>query len=271
MELEKANTGIHKVLWSLENNVLFLQQPKTGTTSLRAYFKDRSPVGRNYNHKWCHYGLRELARGIEDDDYNMFIERMGKPPLEFNLYAFYRDPIGRYISAACYAREQYKFSFEGVPNADPKMWSDAQNNFRYLLSDESFDVLNMSNDDFLRALLKVYSFDDMPITPEIWHEKRAGLEGARGPNFAMWEFFSPQYLWYVDDRVNLLPFHDYKNSFNYMCDLLELPRTKHIENRNRSLRRLKNEGISEETREQLKLFYKQDYEYFASKGISFDK
>ena len=53
-----------------------------------AYFKDRSPVGRNYNHKWCHYGLRELARGIEDDDYNMFIERMGKPPLEFNLYAF---------------------------------------------------------------------------------------------------------------------------------------------------------------------------------------
>lgn len=259
------------MLWSSNNNVLFLQQPKTGSTSLRAYFKDRSPIGRSYNHKWCHYGLRELDKGIDDEDYDEYKRRMGKSPSEFDIYTFYRDPIDRYISASCYAREQYKFSFDRVPQADPNMWGHAQNNFRYLLDDESFDVLNMSNDDFLRALLKVYSFEDMPITPEVWHEKRADLEGARGPNFAMWEFFSPQYLWYIDDRVNLLSFHDYKNSFNTMCDLLEIPRARHIENRNRSLRRLKDEGISEETRAQLKLFYKQDYDYFESKGISFDK
>lgn len=267
---EKATIGIRKMLWSLNNNVLFLQQPKTGTTTLRGYFKERSPVGRKYNHKWCHYGLRELARGIEDEDYDIFVEHMGKPPLEFNLYAFYRDPIDRYISAACYARDQYRLSHARVPNSDPEMWARAQNNFRYLLKDESFDVLNMSNDDFLRALLRVYSFEDMPITPRVWFEKREGLAGAKGKNFAMWEFFAPQYLWYIDDRVNILPFHDYKNSFNLMCDLLELPRTKHIENRNKSVKSLKAEGISEDTREQLKLFYRQDYDYFASKGINFD-
>lgn len=252
------------MLWSLKNNVLFMQQPKTGTTSLRGYFRD---TGRDYNHNWCHYGLQELERGIPAEDAE-FAKRMGQPPLEFDLYAFYRDPIERYISAAGYARQQYIFSYQGIPNSDPDMWKAAQNNFRYLLKDESFDVLNMTNDDFLRALLTIYPVDDMPITPVQWRDKRSDMAGAGGPNFAMWEFFAPQYHWYIDDRVNILPFADYENSFNRMCDLLDIPRTRHIENRNKTPKKLKAENVSEETREKLKLFYKQDYAYFSSKGIT---
>lgn len=250
------------MLWSNKNNALFLQIPKTGTTTIREHFKQTATMREQYVHTYVHCGIFQFETHPET-----YVQLLGKSPLTFNLYAMCRDPIQRYISAANFARSQYKLSHNG--HGSPNLWKNSQRCFRELLCDDTFDILDMSNDDFIKALLVSYPLNSVPVMPEQWTAERQKLWKSNAhQHFGMWEFFTPQYGFYVDERFTIFNFHRYEEEFQHICDLLEMPRAK--PERINAASDVDNQGITADTAHMLKLFYQQDYEFFMKRGINFD-
>jgi hypothetical protein len=249
-------------MWSNKNNALFLQIPKTGTTTIRQHFKQAAALRDQYVHTYVHSGLLQFNTHPET-----YVQLLGKLPFMFNLYTMCRDPIQRYISAANYARNQYKMSYNGVGSS--ALWQNSQRCFRELLGDDTFDILEMSNDDFIKALIVIYPISNVPITSEQWLAERKKLWKSNShQHFGMWEFFTPQYGFYVDERFTIFNFHKYDEEFQHICDLLEMPRVK--PERLNAASGVDTQGVSADTESILKLFYQQDYEFFMKRGINFD-
>jgi len=249
------------VLWSAKNNTLFFQIPKTGTTSVYNYWKENSPHKDEVDDKFRHWGRAELIYHEAE-----ITEYLGKHIDTFEQFTFVRDPVERFISAANY-------TIRAVHDSRiPKFRVEAEKSFRVIFNDPKFDIQKLCIDDFYYALWEVYRNSIWPLSPREWLRLWCVAQKPKEDKFAFgnWDFFRPITPAYLTDAVSILDFRDFNNEFRKLCGVLDMPvgLPKHVYNKNKDP--AYPVTLSGEVRQKLEtVFYRQDYEFLAKKGMYF--
>jgi len=250
------------MLWSLKNNILFLQIPKTGTTSLRMSFIDHCDAGKKYERNYTHYNLIGIHNQLEK-----VTNYLSRNPFEFDHYTFYRSPLDRFYSCCGFALHQYNMAYNSMvaKTATNNMYENTRKAFNIIFNTNNFNPREIKPDDFFDAI-KILKLND-PANME-WSIFLNQIPA--GSLFAMWEFFKPQVGWYITEKTNLLDFRCYNDEYRKMCSLLEinLP-SEHILIANRTQSEYKFK-LSKDKEKEVIDFYSNDYEFFINKGIVFD-
>lgn len=258
------------MLWSLNNNALMLESPKTGTTTLRHHFQSDSPLKHRFDHKTVHYSYLSIARKYEE-----ITVYLGRCPYAFDHYAFFRSPLSRFCSACAYTRHQYikahrKYLVNSTGSGSD-MYKKATTAFNTLFDVENFDITQTTPADFLFVIKKLQVNqildNNSNVSKDCGEKFKNGIP--IGSLFPGWLFFGTQVGWFLKENTNLLDFRNYEKEFIRMCNILELsvPSSVPVLNKTDSSLELM---LSKKTIQGVIDFYQADYDFFANNGIFFD-
>lgn len=223
-----------------EKRVAVLLNPKTGSTSLQSIFKD--------------WRVTSYGSHVDVKRARMIIAGMGEEVSLYTFYTFCRDPIERFLSAmpaACLSFIQLH------PNrGQVQEFLNAVFPEEYIVApprapDES-DITNIEH-LFLRnigatalpsQLLKYELLTGGVFTQKHWLE---------GPN------------------VEILKYEDYEESISTLCQAFEIDVPEYIphDNVNDIKNKWQRSQLPDEEIAYIKEYYKDDYAFLESKGISY--
>jgi len=213
-----------------DKKLLLLLPPKTGSQTLRDLFK--SCYGNDiptyfYNHIRYHH-ITNILTDINLDKYT--------------IYAFYRDPISRFMSTFKYLQSEIKNSMELVARGGP----DTELKRIYTaLCDENItrDITSISIDDVINIIEKP-------------------------PLKTIMTFFLPQIL-YLRYNVTLLDFEDFENNTKMLLNLFGLNNNITIPKLNVTNSSDHLTDLTEAQVAKIKELYAIDYAFFKSRNITF--
>lgn len=223
---------------------LFLEVPKTGSTTIRiAYVSLHGD--QKYERTWTHVKLEELPR--------VFAKMYPDQPFEqYTQYAFYRNPIERMVSAWRYSLGQWERARLQEPQTRFSVYVRTAALF-HLIWGVSFDeeakpsLVNVTLDDVMDALESKVVFPTADL-------------------------FTPQSC-YIDTQTVLLDYSNYDAEYQRLVPLLGLPAvlSPHVARLNTSDAADHIPNVTASQIQRIKNYYKDDYELFASRGITFSE
>ena len=201
---------------------VLLLNPKTGTRSIVDYFSQ--PRFRDHANvvNGGHVPYREVINIHGKDGYQ-----------GYQLFAFYRCPIERFVSACNYIVSQWN-----------RIWAD------YPLNPETKATVQAEIRD-----LTMEGFLDMII------------HGNRGPVLDLARFQTD----YFGPNIQLLNFHDFDAEFTRLTTLLGLSGPAKAPHHNERFPKFCINDLSPELIERIKQYYAPDYAFFAIRGITFNR
>jgi len=208
--------------------------PKTGSATVCSLFKDYSLDENIHNHK-------DLSRVIRKN-----------PDIDFSTYqfwAFYRDPVDRFLSALVYQRRAPNFSTRFL---------------HYFLGDQALDI----------SCLAVNSYSGWSS------DQQAMLESVSLQDFLTSNFitdadpilFKNQIDWLNYSNVTLLNYGNFASEIQVLATAWGIAVPDPLPNINTSVKLPTDPTaatLDPATLQQIKDLYRADYQFFASKGISF--
>lgn len=218
---------------SIQKGFCIFLNPKTGTTTLYDIFKDKPYVDYAVQD---HLDYRDLKVKYPDAD-------------NIALYAFYRNPVDRFISAYSFAMENRSFIL-------------ASRMYNYYIDPEHVNAFNTNtglNDeqmDRVRALSikEIFTHKDFKLIMSLL--------------FDISPVFLPQVNWLDYEGMNLLNFEHFEDEVKKLLTLYddsdivpEIPKLNAVEPAYRNL--------TQEETDLIKSLYERDYQFFASKNITF--
>lgn len=222
---------------------LLMEVPKTGSTTIRLAFQTK--FGRsNYHPMWTHARLDDLPRAFAKAYPHLTVA-------EFTLYAFYRDPVSRMVSAWRYSISQWEKARTQTAEAPFNLYVRAAAMF-HLLWDLPFDEEAKP-----------------PLTGVTIDQMLDALESKVA--FPTHDLFTPQNK-YFDSNTVLLNFANYAEEYARVAPLLDLPTElpEHSAHLNSSDSAQYVEALTAEQIQRIKTYYADDYAAFAARGITFD-
>ena len=222
---------------------LFIEVPKTGSTTIRVAFQTK--FGRNnYHPMWTHAKIEEMPR-VLGKEYPELVAS------EFTTYAFYRDPVKRMVSAWRYSISQWEKARTQTAEAPFTMYLRAAAMF-HLLWDIQFD-------EEAKPSLNDVTLDQM----------LDALESQVA--FPTHDLFTPQSK-YFDSNTILLSFANYSEEYQRIAPLLDIPAElpEHMAKLNASDSEQYLQAVTPEQVQRIKAYYADDYIAFAARGITFD-
>ena len=218
------------MIYSSENNVGVILNTKTGTTSLTM-----------------------LCRNVPSIDHNEHDHRFytinGRDQSSFQYYSIYRDPVERARSTLSYLRRNFYTDYiQKLVYPTPEL--PCTHTCRY-------DELTQDNKDIIESIPQIdliqYCVDNL-TRPSVY-----GLN-----------FMTPQCKIFKQvDKLHLLHFNDFDNSINTIMKALGAENYV-IPKHNVSLKNSERDFLDDECISLIKEYFKEDYEYFESRGITFN-
>ena len=186
----------------IERKVIILYTHKTGTNTLRHILRNHGRIDHVY--------LEGVNNHPSLDQIKYQYPEIGKQVYEYDVYAFYRNPIERHLSWMKYA--------------------------------------------------SINAIRDPNLTVMEWYDK--------------YGFFVPQVRWirHSTVEIKLLNYHDFDDEVRGVMEKIEIdiPLTETIPKHNASGNTRTEADLLPEEIEFLKEILKEDYDYLASRGITFD-
>jgi hypothetical protein len=262
------------MLWSLKNNVLLLQSPKTGSTTLRMWFKLNASEGLKYNNKYVHLTYPDI-----EDRKDELSSYLGRDPDKFDHYVFYRSPLEKFYSLCTFARYEFNRAYNNQLNNQTQlnMYDTATLCFNDIFDADNFDVKNIQPEHFLYAIKKLRINEILNYRNNYpqngWNEFYKMLEthGCTVRHFPMWDLFRPQVGWYIRSHTNLLDFRHYAEEFKRVCDMFETRIPNTVPKMNYTERYTDQIRLAASQEQEVIDFYKTDYDFFINKGLNFDE
>lgn len=222
---------------------LFMEVPKTGSTTIRiAYVSLHGD--QKYERTWTHIRLDELPRAFAKmyPEFNLS---------DFTQYAFYRDPVERFVSAWRYSVGQWERA----------RLQESQTRFSvYVRTAALFHLLwNTPFDEAAKPSLNDVTLDQM-------------LDALESKVvFPTGDLFTPQSC-YINENTVLLNFANYAEEYPRIAALLDIPTElpDHLSNLNASDSSQYLGAVTPEQVQRIKTYYADDYAAFAARGITFD-
>lgn len=219
-----------------DKKIIVLLTPKTGSTTVRTIFN-----------QWFvpDYGSHADLSGAAI--------ALGDSINEYVVYAFHRNPIDRVLSAltaACLTFVQLAEDRHSVQEflavTFPGLGIEAP--------ERSSDERDRSNVEHL------YSLDiGVVAKPSEILKRFGGMTGG----------LAFQLQWVQDPRIQLLSYENYDESINLLCSVMGVDVPSSIPKENSSGKRQNIEDLPQSEVDFIREYYKKDYEFFDSKGISY--
>lgn len=223
------------MLVSEQNKAIFLETPKTGSTVFRESYY--AAYGDAYIRIHTHAPLNKVA-GIFAEHYP------NSDPSEFTVYAFYRDPIERFLSNWRYSCSQIEQSrTDGI--ASNRLY-------------ETIAEWYLSTEDYEARAEITFSLD-----------RYLALLGTK-TDFPTISLACPQ-TDFMDADTVLLNFADFNNEARKIAPLFGLADafSKNIPIANATGSIAYKNALTNVHKRMIKSLYRKDYEFFKSRGIQF--
>lgn len=223
------------MLVSEQNKAIFLETPKTGSTVFRESYC--AAYGDAYIRIHTHAPLNKVA-GIFAEYYP------NSDPSEFTVYAFYRDPIERFLSNWRYTCSQIEQSrTDGIE------------------ANRLYDTLAewyISKEEYKARVEITFSVD-----------RYLALLGTR-TQVPTTSLACPQ-TDFMDADTVLLNFADFDNEARKIAPLFGLADafSKHVPVANATGSSAYKDALTDVHKHMIKNLYREDYEFFKSRGIQF--
>jgi hypothetical protein len=220
------------MIYSAEKSVAVFLNPKTGTTSLIDCFANTS-----FTFDQCVHNHMNV---------NHFVQRYNPDLSTTKMFCFYREPVERMLSMWNYVRT--------TPGHLVKMLNYFYGNqFKIShLNRDSFESLSTEIQDAL-VRIKIIDFLESDFKEKV------------SPN---WPLLYPQREWLDFDNIELLPYSQFSTGVaSIASELGIIDYTLNILNEKQSIPN--DPTITQEEIDYIKLYSKEDYDFFQFKGISF--
>jgi hypothetical protein len=220
------------MIYSAEKSVAVFLNPKTGTTSLIDCFQNTT-----FTFDQCIHNHMNV---------NHFVQRYNPNLSTTKMFCFYREPVDRMLSMWNYVRT--------TPGHLVKMLNYFYGNqFKIShLNRDSFESLSTEIQDAL-ARIKIIDFLESDFKEKI------------SPN---WPLLYPQRDWLAFDNIELLPYSQFSTGVASIASEIGITDyTLNILNEKQSIPN--DPTITQEEIDYIKLYSKEDYDFFQFKGISF--
>lgn len=152
---------------------------------------------------------------------------------EYEFFSFYRCPIERFVSACNFAVSEWNYIWGDYP-VSPETMAKAQ-----------AEIQELTLENLLNVLISV----------------------RRGPILAL---ARPQTMWFAPD-VKLLDFRDFDAELIRLATLWGLEAPTEVLHVNESPPKFCVDDLSPEVIERIKEYYASDYDFFASRGVTFNR
>ena len=220
---------------SAERQIVIYGTPRTGSSTLRTILE---PYNLTYNHD-DHGGYHDLVRFVnQTGEFHGIVD-----PTKCKHFAFYRDPYERCLSTVNYirrGRQCFRFFHAMYGNIIPVSCADR--------------TPYAQQPEHIRAMI------DAPPFIEVFRAFKWNMEvGVFGKTQRRW----------VDVPVIPLNYHDYDNEVRRLFDELGLPQLDTIPKTNDSLTIPEIDVITPEDEAEIREYLQEDYEFLASRGITF--
>jgi hypothetical protein len=215
--------------------VVFLV-PKTGTSSLTQLFRR---IQKEAEISFCVH-----AHGTWHNFEKMDGE-ISPDIMSYRKFAFYREPVDRIISIVNYLRRSRQLA-----------------KFYHAFYGDKYPISCSYRGDYTTLSPKMKKMNDAIPLMEAFHKFRWFFErGAYG---------RLQMEWLDCPGLELLNFHDYHNELGKLLIALNLDPEKVVREKvNQSIYIPELDTLTAEETAELREYAKEDYEFFASKGITF--
>jgi hypothetical protein len=224
-------------------NTLFLECPKTGSTSVRLAYIAKHGEHNYYYNVWTHCRASELERV-----FRLYFTELTLA--DFNIYCFYREPVERFVSAWRFSVSQWETS-RTVPTAN------------YSVYEKSAAII---------FLMRGLPFDKgaKPSLDDVTLDEYIKLKELGLP-FPTHDLVNPQ-TYYFTEETTLLNFANYEQEYLKLIPLLDLPPVLEGESVPKANTTNATAYMSQITPAQLgriKALCAEDYAAFSARGITF--
>lgn len=218
------------------NKVIFLENPKTGSTVFREAY--RAAYATSYINLYTHIPITMLPEAFARHYPHLDLS-------EFTVYTFYREPISRFLSNWRYTHDQIEQSrTDGVE--ENRLYDTLA---KWYIPKEDYEART-------------------PITFSL--DRYIALVGSRTqvPTLTL---ANPQ-ISFMDANTVLLNFHDFYSEVRKIAPALGLPQLikgNSVPHANKTGSSIYASALTEAHKIMIKNLYREDYEFFQTRGISF--
>lgn len=163
-------------------------------------------------------------------------------PLAYTMYAFYRNPVERAVSMLRYI----------------KRWR--THNFFH----------SFYGDTFRMSCLEENEYESLSPEMKKLNDEVRLIDVFRKMTYLRDNVYRKQVHWLDCEHINLLNFDDYDNELRKLSDLLEINITE-VSIYNPSIKIDYLDQLSTEEVDEIKEYYKEDYDFFNKKGITWQE
>lgn len=207
-----------------EKKVAFLYNPKTGSSTMSKLLEVAKSRSTGHAHE-------------------LTINKFVKDPENYKLYAFYREPVERYISAVNYIKKSKEGMYQILQYFFGVGFSSAKVVGYDNLSDElRFKIDSLSPIKYLEVFLK---------------------------NNLVLPVFYKQISWLDKPNMTLLDYRDFDNNARFVCNLFDVKVDK-IPWVNQSVKINNVSELNSRDISEIRDYYKEDYVFLESRGIRFE-
>lgn len=245
----------------ISNNkkIIVVLNPKTGTQSINTTFNNLDK--NNFDYITGHHENLEffnLQRKIKN------FPTLVYPLEDYKIYCFYRNPIDRFISGANYLRRTHigffkNFFYDRLKNVN--VHSNTIINGR-----EKYNILSQQDKNLIESI----SYIDILNLYEFLSKK---YNLTQQDNKKMLAFF-PQVNWIksnlYQDNIILCDFRNFEQELSKIITAFgHDPTTVEIAKINETIKYPFDNIVDNTTKVKIEEIYKEDYDFFASRGITF--
>ena len=223
-------------------NTIFLECPKTGSTSIRIAYITRHGEPR-YHNVWTHCRIKELDRVFKRYFVDLTLA-------DYQTYCFYRDPVERFVSGWRYSISQWEIA-RTLPTANRSVYLKA--------AAIIFLMRGLPFDKEVKPSLDDVTLDEYIRLNEL------------GLPFPTHELVGPQ-TYYFNEGTTLLDFSNYEQEYLKLIPLLDLapiPEGGTVPKANATNALEYMSQLTPTQTERIKAFYADDYAAFSTRGITF--
>jgi hypothetical protein len=204
-----------------------------------------------YNPKTGSASLHNLLKNLDADLNSHTHEKSISEPNDYTFYCFYRDPVERYVSAFNHVLASTRGEIH--KRRDPSAV------VKYLLG-------HFYGEEFSCA--SVATYEDLTETQKNKIDSITPIQflDTLGQNRST--IFQSQKEWFQNPNTVFLDFRNFDNEARKICRLFDLEPSK-IPRENLGIKLHKRTDLSEADVLKIKEFYREDYDFFNSKGITF--